>query len=171
MSYNLGLNSKDRNKALCDYLCQRLGEYKKIGGERFLEINFSENELMLSTPSKNHIDIIPEFYKGYLSDADALVVNITTSSNDDKLIRYLKEYVENDSIFAKGKPLYSERREKELPKWQETLERISASKESKLISIIKDETVSTSRLKNTFFEYMVRPLLFFLIHEKKLFIQ
>ena len=172
MSYNLGLNSKDKNKALCDYLYQRFGEYKNIGGERFLEIEFSKDELMLSVPSKNYIGITPEFYKGYSSDKkDALIINITTSQNDEKLSRYLEEYVENNLIFAKGKPLYSERREKELSKWQKTLERVPASKDKKLISIIKEESISASRLKNTFFEYMVRPLLFFLIHEKKLFIQ
>lgn len=169
MTYNLGLNNNDRNEALCSYLCQRFGEYAKIGGQKFLEIYSDKNLLRLSIPSGNHIDITPSFCGKYFSNLDALIIEADIDpEKNNKLKKFLEEHVENDSIFAKGNALYSDKREKEIPKWQEALERVPSSEDNKLVSIIKDRYISTSRLKNTFFEYMARPLLFFLIHEKKL---
>lgn len=169
MSYDLGANNSDKNEALYDYLHERFGQYAKIGGQKFLEINSDKNLLRLSIPSGNHIDITPSFYGKYFGNLDALIIEADIDpEKNNKLKKFLEEHVENDSVFAKGNALYSDKREKEIPKWRETLERVPSSKDNKLISIIKDRSISTSRLKSTFFEYMARPLLFFLIHEKKL---
>lgn len=171
MSYNLGGDTIERNKTLNDYLIQRLGEYSRIGGHEFLKITSDKESLNLSIPSGNFIDIDPAFYNNYLNIGDALVIDIDVDlKKEEKLKKFLENYVENDSIFCKGNPLYSDKREKELPKWRKALKRIPSSEDNKLVSIINDTSISTARLKNTFFEYMVRPLLFFLIYEKRLFI-
>ena len=131
MSYDLGANSNDRNKTLCDYLVQRFGEYERIGGVEFLKTDLNNNSLRLSIPSGNHMDIVPSFCNDYVDIRynNALIIDadIDTETNI-KLMEFLEDYVENDSIFAKGNPLYSEKREKELPKWQEALERIPSSR-------------------------------------------
>lgn len=169
MSYNLGGNTIEKNKALNDYLIQRLGEYSKVGGHEFLKIISNKESLNLSIPSGGFIDISSSFYNNYLNIGDALIIDLDVDlEKKEKLRKFLENYVENDLIFCKGNPLYSDRRNKELSKWQEALKRIPSSKEDKLVSIINDRSISTVRLKNTFFEYMVRPLLFFIMYEKKL---
>ena len=171
MSYNLGGNTIEKNKILNDYLINRLGEYSRVGGHEFLKITSNKEFLSLSIPSGNFIDISSSFYNNYFDMGDALIIDIDVDSEkEEKLRKFLEKYVENDSIFCKGNPLYSDKREKELPKWQKALKRIPSSKDDKLVSIINDTSISTVRLKNTFFEYMVRPLLFFIMYEKRLLI-
>ncbi len=78
--------------------------------------------------------------------------------NDD-FGRFLDRTVNNDRIFEKGQPFYSEERQKNLEKWHKILRRVPD--ESKMICEISDRSVSTDTLRKTIWDYMFKPCLFY----------
>lgn len=77
---------------------------------------------------------------------------------------FLESFVNDDKIFSRGNPLFSHKREDKLPSWKKILKRDYQSCQGKMSCFITAQDVSTIRLKKIFYEYMIRPCVYYLFN-------
>lgn len=148
---------------LLQYLKNRLTHrnYTTLLGVEFTE-KIQALELRSLMHNKPSMILKPRFVKGGNGFLDRIEIEIESDRDGEHFTRFLDELIDNDKIFEKGQPLYSQRREINLPTWQRTLKRIEDR--DKMICEVRED-VSTLKLENTVYEYMARACLYFLMVE------
>ncbi len=104
--------------------------------------------------------INPVFEAGEL-DRIVLEVEANGKSTED-FNRFLTEAVDGDKIFSKPNVLYSPERQRELKKYRGFLRRVPT--EGKMACEIIDRNLSTELLRKGFYDYMIRPVLFYMFN-------
>ena len=77
---------------------------------------------------------------------------------------FLESFINRDQIFSIGNPLFSHERKELLPFWQKTLKREYESCQSKMSCLVTNQNISSGKLKKAFYEYMVRPCVYYLFN-------
>lgn len=84
--------------------------------------------------------------------------------NGKDVCGFLESFVNEDQIFSRGNPLFSYERADQLHSWQKVLKRDYKTCQGKMSCLVADQNISTERLKKIFYEYMVRPCVYYLFN-------
>lgn len=149
--------------------CQKRGY--PLDNEILHDNRIGNPALYISKPARYTRDSIKLFVnviKAEESGHDKIEFIVETDISgvqNDNFGKFLNSVVDNDLIFKKGQPFYSEEKYKSLGEWQKILKRVPD--ESKMICEISNRGISTKTLRKAIWEYMFKPCLFYFYNAGK----